>query len=41
MPFQARKTTNNEYNFSILDNRFEANQLQQFNQELLTRLKGK
>lgn len=40
MPFQATKSKE-DYDFKIIDNRFESNQLQKFNQELLNRLKGK
>lgn len=41
MPFQAIQTTEDIYDFRILDNRFNTNQLQRFNQELLTRIQGK
>ncbi len=38
MPFQAQKTRTKDYDFRIIDNRFESNKLQQFNRELLTRM---
>lgn len=40
MPFEAKKIKSDNYDFSIIDNRFDANKVHQFNRELITRIKG-
>lgn len=40
MPFEAKRVGQDDYNFQIIDNRLEVHSVHQFNQELITRIKG-